>query len=240
MITKLNEPITITLPKPHHGQELITKESKQHNIIVAHRGWWSSSFAMTKAIEAAVEGKSVGWFTPSMSYIDNDLYMFKKSIPGEWIKESKKIIEIPGAGSIHLNSLEHPHCIRGGAYSVGIFNDVSCWKKNAREYVAEPCIMKCNGTTWEFSSGLGNNIEEVQELIYRSAVSPEYYASWVIPVFGIRKMNKKYFLGASDYTNYANTFSPFKTAEEAKKHFDHSHSKEQWEKEFLLTDYEPK
>ena len=60
--------MTISLPRPHPGQERILSETKRFNVVACGRRFGKTTLGLHRLIGPALEGYPVGWFSPTYKY----------------------------------------------------------------------------------------------------------------------------------------------------------------------------
>jgi hypothetical protein len=56
---------TLTLPKPHPGQQTVIDGAKRFNIVCCGRRFGKTELGMDRLIQPALQGKPVAWFAPN-------------------------------------------------------------------------------------------------------------------------------------------------------------------------------
>ena len=56
---------TLTLPRPHPGQQAVIDSARRFNCVCCGRRWGKTALGEDRLIHAALSGKPCGWFSPS-------------------------------------------------------------------------------------------------------------------------------------------------------------------------------
>ncbi len=138
--------IDVVLKNPHPNQELLLREKKRFNVLKMGRRFGKTILSEELAIQPALDGKAVGYWTPTYKDVSK-VWDEVKFILSPVIKrkdEQVKQIQLITGGSIDFWSLDEPNNGRGFAYHRAIVDEVEkarhfqyAWEKVIRATLAD-------------------------------------------------------------------------------------------------------
>lgn len=145
--------VTVLLPARHPGQEQIVLEAKRFNVLMCGRRFGKTALGKDIAVEALLDGKSVGWFSPTYKILDGawrELVAVLDVMPGFTKNEQKLRAELPSGGLLECWSLDTDDPARSRAYDVIIVDEAGLvaglsriWNSALRSTLADR-----RGTAW--------------------------------------------------------------------------------------------
>lgn len=152
---------TITLPKPHAGQQRILDEARRFSVVCAGRRFGKSLLAEDRVIHTALSGKPAVWFAPNYRQLADawrSLQQKLKPITKDK-SETEHRLELRGGGSIEMWSLDNPDSGRGRAYQTVVVDECAivpkleeAWTENIR-----PMLADYQGSAWFLSTPKGTD-----------------------------------------------------------------------------------
>ena len=150
---------TLTLPKPHAGQQRVMDEAKRFNVVCCGRRWGKTELGMDRLIHPALEGKPVAWFAPNYKLaapvwreLQNRLHPVTRDS-----NQQERRLELRGGGTIEMWSLDSPDSGRGRAYAAVVLDEAalipnlqSAWQESIR-----PQLTDFRGRAWFLSTPKG-------------------------------------------------------------------------------------
>lgn len=127
--------ISVELYKPHPGQQIVLDSSARFKVIMAGRRWGKSLISQNRAIETALDGKLVGYITPTYSLAKVFYKDVIRLLPKEIVKSSNQsdlIIELITGGVISFFTGEKPDVLRGRKFHLLII-DEAAYNKDFKE-----------------------------------------------------------------------------------------------------------
>lgn len=152
--------IAITLNEPHINQAKVLNESKRFNVLCCGRRWGKSALAVNLLCETALDGKPVGYFTPTYKLLDGTyrecLQVLEPLIKR---KNEHQFIELITGGMIDFWSLENELAGRSRKYKRAIV-DEGAFSKNLWALWTESIratLTDLKGDAWFLSTPKGKN-----------------------------------------------------------------------------------
>ncbi len=105
--------VRITLVKPHSGQRDLEQAwhgGKRYVSLRCGRRFGKTTWMDAKAIETAINGGAVGWFTPNTDYADPVWYAWRKLFPDAMIEnrdEKARTLRLRGGGILEMWTLHN-------------------------------------------------------------------------------------------------------------------------------------
>lgn len=152
--------LTITLNKPHEGQEKVLSESDRFNVLCCGRRWGKSAMAVNLLSKTALDGKPAGYFTPTYKLLDGTYKECLAALePVIKRKNEHQFIELITGGVIDFWSLENELAGRSRKYKRVIIDEGaftknlwSLWTESIRATLAD-----LKGDAWFLSTPKGKN-----------------------------------------------------------------------------------
>jgi hypothetical protein len=145
--------VKIKLHEFHSGQQNIALNRGKRTVIRAGRRFGKTVLLEDVASKFAIDGKSVGWFTPKYKYLQGSFRRLKSNLKPiiERASATDGIIELITGGIIRFWTLEDEDAGRGDSYDEVIIDEASLVKKGLRdiwEQSIAPTLMDRDGNAW--------------------------------------------------------------------------------------------
>lgn len=176
--------IEIKLSNLHPAQKKVRDEAKRFNVLCCGRRWGKSELAADIMCDSALDGKPLGYFTPTYKLLDGT-YRECLSILDPVItrKNEHQFIEIKGGGRIDFWSLENDLAGRSRKY-VGVILDECAFTKNLMQIWTESIratLTDYKGFAWFLSTPRGKN--DFFKLFMRGKQEEPNWASWQMSTY---------------------------------------------------------
>src|SRR5437764_13274171 len=104
--------IELHLPQPHQAQLRVIHQAKRFNVICCGRRWGKTVLGMDRLIHPALQGRPVGWFSPSNKFMADTWRELKSTLaPVTTDKsEQEKRLEVIGGEVVDLWTLDSAEC----------------------------------------------------------------------------------------------------------------------------------
>ena len=177
--------VGVDLPKLYTKQNDIKEESRRFNVLDIGRRAGKTYLGVHLALEAASQGKLVGWFSPTYKYLLDvwrDLERPVKKIAVR-VNATERRIELPNGGLIECWTLENVDAGRGRKYHLAVIDEAAVVTnlKESFEQSIRPTLTDFQGNAWFLSTPKGLNY--FHELFLRGMDSENFplWKSWQLP-----------------------------------------------------------
>src|SRR5262249_41701481 len=176
----------------HDGQQLIVSQARRFNVVACGRRFGKTLLGIDRAIETALEGYPVAWFSPTYKML-SDAWRELKNIAAPLqpkINEAQHRLELTSSpnsgwgevGLIDCWSLDSPDTARGRKYKRAVIDEAAMVYDlgNSWQAVIRPMLADLRGDAWFLSTPKGHNF--FWEL-YCKGEDPlqEEWAAWRMP-----------------------------------------------------------
>ena len=176
---------TLTLPKPHAGQQQVIDGSKRFNVLCCGRRWGKSELGMDRLIHPALQGKPVAWFAPNYKLaapvwreLQNRLQPVARDV-----SQQERRLELKGGGVLDVWSLDSADSGRGRAYAAVVLDEAALIPnlENAWQESIRPQLTDFQGSAWFLSTPKG--VANYFHRLYQRGQDPAQadWASWRMP-----------------------------------------------------------
>ena len=130
----------------HPAQREVLRSLRRFSVLEIGRRWGKTTFGQQMAIEAAINGRTVGWFAPSYKYLADPVREFERSMKPLLLRHDRieKRMEFRTRGSIDFWTLEDIDSGRGRAYDLVIVDEagfapklLEAWRASIRPTLAD-------------------------------------------------------------------------------------------------------
>ena len=130
----------------HPSQRSVLRSLARFSVLEIGRRWGKTTFGQQMAMEAAINGRKVGWFAPSYKYLADPVRAFERSLKPLLLRHDRveKRMEFRTGGSIDFWSLEDPDAGRSRFYDWLIVDEagfaphlLDWWRNAARATLAD-------------------------------------------------------------------------------------------------------
>ena len=134
----------------HRGQRKVVRECKRFNVLQCGRRFGKTTLGMNLAIECAVKGGIVGWFSPTYKTMAEQMKEAAETLR-PIITQYNKVeqqMRLMGGGVIDFWSLDNPNSGRGRKYKRIIIDEASvirdlqeAWQQTIRPTLTDYCLL---------------------------------------------------------------------------------------------------
>jgi predicted phage terminase large subunit-like protein len=175
--------VTLTLPRPHAGQERVRREMRRFNVLACGRRWGKTTFGTCeRLVPPALEGYPVAWFSPTYKMLSEvwreTTALLRPVVSRVNVQEHR--LELVTGGVIDMWSLDTPDVARGRKYrrigvdEAAMVRDLmSAWQQ-----VIRPTLADYEGEADFYSTPKGFN--DFHEL-FKLAETSDQWAAWQMP-----------------------------------------------------------
>lgn len=130
----------------HPAQREVLRSLRRFSVLEIGRRWGKTTFGQQMAIEATINGRTVGWFAPSYKYLADPVREFERSMKPLLLRHDRieKRMEFLTRGSIDFWTLEDIDSGRGRAYDLVIVDEagfapklLEAWRASIRPTLAD-------------------------------------------------------------------------------------------------------
>ena len=130
----------------HPAQREVLRSLRRFSVLEIGRRWGKTTFGQQMAIEAAINGRTVGWFAPSYKYLADPVREFERSMKPLLLRHDRieKRMEFRTRGAIDFWTLEDIDSGRGRAYDLVIVDEagfapklLEAWRASIRPTLAD-------------------------------------------------------------------------------------------------------
>ena len=174
--------VTITLHRPHPGQQQMLDEAKRFNVGSCGRRYGKTDLIKKILIDVTLHGKPAGYFAPAYKFV---LEVWRELVntlaPLISARNfSDKRIELITGGVIEMWTLDNPDAGRSRKYAVAVIDEAGL-VPNLRMIFQEairPTLMDMGGAAWFLGTPKGHN--DFYHLYELAATRPDW-ARWQRP-----------------------------------------------------------
>jgi hypothetical protein len=176
--------IHLKLPQLHSAQMKVIQEAQRFTVVCCGRRWGKTVLGIDRLIHAALLGKPVAWYSPTIKLSAEVWRELKRALkPVTTAKnEQEKRLELTGGGSIDFWSLDSIDSGRGRKYALVVIDEAAmipdleqAWQETIR-----PTLTDYEGEAWFLSTPKGMNYFR---RLYDLGQDPlrEDWTSWQMP-----------------------------------------------------------
>lgn len=176
--------ITLTLPKPHRGQAPIIESAARFRVLCCGRRFGKSLLGLDRAIDTAIHGYSVGWFSPTYKMLSE---IWRQAIeiltPVTKRTSSQEMrIELITGGVLDFWSLDNPDSARGRKYKRVVIDEAAMVIRlqEAWQNVIRPTLTDMRGDGLFLSTPKGFNFFKTL-FDYGNDPQTNDWQSWQLP-----------------------------------------------------------
>lgn len=108
--------LTITLPTLHPRQREVARHGARFRVLACGRRWGKTRLGVVLALETALRRGRVWWVAPTYAQASiawRLLVPMVSQIPGASVRESDRVVRLPGGGEVWCKSADQPNNLRG-------------------------------------------------------------------------------------------------------------------------------
>jgi hypothetical protein len=130
----------------HPAQREVLRSLRRFSVLEIGRRWGKTTFGQQMAMEATINGRTVGWFAPSYKYLADPVREFERSMKPLLLRHDRieKRMEFRTRGAIDFWTLEDIDSGRGRAYDLVIVDEagfapklLEAWRASIRPTLAD-------------------------------------------------------------------------------------------------------
>ncbi len=177
--------VEVRLPRLHPGQERVLAEARRYNVLACGRRWGKTTLLEDLAVNAAIDGRRVGWFAPTYALLEEAYGRMRRTLGRVVVSAAQSPhprLELFTGGVVEFWTLDDPYKAgRGRAYHLAIVDEAAFAKRLdvAWEESIGPTLTDYRGTAWFASTPKGRNY--FFELWARGQGGDPEWASWQMP-----------------------------------------------------------
>lgn len=152
--------INLTLPDLHAGQRTVWEHPARFQVLSCGRRWGKSRLGALRCIVAALQGGRAWWVAPSYPMASVGWRMMKRlavQIPGAVVRESDRLITMPGGGTVQVRSADDPDSLRGEGLDYLVMDECAFIRERAWTEALRPALADRRGRAMFISTPKGRN-----------------------------------------------------------------------------------
>lgn len=152
--------INLTLPDLHAGQRTVWEHPARFQVLSCGRRWGKSRLGALRCIVAALQGGRAWWVAPSYPMASVGWRMMKRlavQIPGAVVRESDRLITMPGSGTVQVRSADDPDSLRGEGLDYLVMDECAFIRERAWTEALRPALADRRGRAMFISTPKGRN-----------------------------------------------------------------------------------
>ncbi len=155
--------VEVRLLRLHPGQEQVLAGARRYNVLACGRRWGKTTLLVDLAVNAALDGKRVGWFAPTYALLEEAYGRMRRTLEGVITQAAQSPhprLELYTGGAIEFWTLDDPYKAgRGRAYHLAIVDEAAFAKRLdvAWEESVGPTLTDYRGSAWFASTPKGRN-----------------------------------------------------------------------------------
>lgn len=161
MTTAASQTITIRLTRPHPAQRRVLSEAARFNVVACGRRWGKSTLGIDRLIEPALQGRPVGWFSPTYKMLTEIWREVRDTLQpvSRRVSAQEHRIELITGGVVDMWSLDQPDSARGRKYQRAVIDEAAMVAalEDAWNAVIRPTLTDFRGDAWFLSTPKGHN-----------------------------------------------------------------------------------
>lgn len=151
--------LTLTLPRRHDGQEMVSAEARRFNVLACGRRFGKTTFGIDRCVTPDVLPYPVGWFSPTykmLTEVWREALRVLKPVAARVSNSEHRIENITG-GVLEFWSLDNPDSARGRKYRRIIIDEAAMVPAlmDAWQYVLRPTLVDYSGDAYFLSTPKG-------------------------------------------------------------------------------------
>ena len=174
--------LTDTGYRPHPYQLEVHNRMKRFTVLVCHRRWGKTVFAVNTLINAALKTKKkqahFAYIAPYRVQAKGIAWLYFKRyalmVPGAKVNESELFVEFPNGARIRIFGADNAEALRGHYFDGVVFDEVSDMRPEVWGEIVRPAMADRKG--WGLFIGTPKGINLFHELYTHALTSPNWYA----------------------------------------------------------------
>jgi hypothetical protein len=152
--------MTLELPKLHKGQREVWNHPARFKVMACGRRWGKSRLGSLLCIAVASQEGRAWWVGPTYPVASVGWRMIRRiavQIPGVQIRESERMIVMPGGGTVQVKSADNPDSLRGEGLNFVVIDECAFVKEDAWTDALRPALADRKGGALFISTPKGHN-----------------------------------------------------------------------------------
>lgn len=152
--------MTLELPKLHKGQREVWNHPARFKVMACGRRWGKSRLGSLLCIAVAANDGRAWWVGPTYPVASVGWRMIRRiavQIPGVQIRESERMIVMPGGGTVQVKSADNPDSLRGEGLNFVVIDECAFVKEDAWTDALRPALADRKGGALFISTPKGHN-----------------------------------------------------------------------------------
>lgn len=152
--------LTLELPHLHAGQREIWDHPARFKVMACGRRWGKSRLGSLLCLAIASKGGRTWWVGPTYPVASIGWRMIRRiavQIPGVQIRESERMIVMPGGGTVQVKSADNPDSLRGEGLNFVVIDECAFVKEDAWTDALRPALADRKGGALFISTPKGHN-----------------------------------------------------------------------------------
>jgi hypothetical protein len=172
----------VTLPPLHPAQLEVAQHPARFRVLCTGRRFGKTKLGAVLCVASSLQGKRVWWVAPSypMASIGwREIKQLAVQIPGAILRESERMIEMPGPGRVQVKSADNPVSLRGEGLDLVIIDECAYVDEDAWGESLRPALSDRQGRALFISTP--NRRNWFHALYMRGIENDPDWCSWQLP-----------------------------------------------------------
>lgn len=152
--------IRIDPPALHRGQREVWQDAARFHTLACGRRWGKSRLGALLCLHKAATGGRAWWVGPTYPVASVGWRMIRRlavQIPSASIRESERMVMLPGGGSIQVKSADNPDSLRGEGLNYVVIDECAFVREEAWTEALRPALADRKGGALFISTPKGRN-----------------------------------------------------------------------------------
>ncbi len=147
------------LPELRADQRAIAGHPARFKVLACGRRWGKTTLGLKLAVEAAERGERAWWVAPTYGLAFEPWRMLKRALADRWEAklESARHIDLPGGGSLTVQSADDPDSLRGVGLNLVVVDEAAFVAEEAWTAALRPALADRRGRALIVSTPRGRN-----------------------------------------------------------------------------------
>lgn len=161
VVENITTPLSITLPLLHPRQAQVRDDDTRFRVLACGRRWGKTRLAVALALEKAITKRGlVWWIAPSYKQTLPGwrlIVALCRQIPGAVIRQSDRMVILPGGGEIWAKSADDPDSLRGEGLVMAVLDECAYMAERVWTGSIRPALADKKGSAVFISTPSGRN-----------------------------------------------------------------------------------
>lgn len=177
---------TVILPSRHPQQAEVGRSGARFRVLACGRRWGKTLLGAALCLEVGLQGGRAWWVGPDYprsAHGWGEIRRQSKQIAGSRIRESERLIELPGGGWVQAKSADNPDSLRGVGLDFVVMDEAAYCEERAWTEGIRPALSDRGGRALLISTPAGR---DWFWRMWQRGQDPEYpdWQSWRFPTVG--------------------------------------------------------